>query len=47
MTTFEHREEHGVLTRSTEMFTVHPAGLFADGATVVHCMANEVLTVTS
>jgi len=47
VTTFEHREEHGVLTRSAEIFTVHPGGLCAYGTTVVECMANGVLTVTS
>jgi len=44
--TFEHREEHGVPARSTEIFTVHPVGLFAYDTTVVQCMASEVLTVT-
>jgi hypothetical protein len=46
VTTFEHREEHGVPSRSTqgtEIFTVHPAGLCAYGTTVVQCMVNEVL----
>jgi len=47
VTTFEHREEHAVLTRSTEIFAVHPAGLCAYCTTVVQCMASEVLTVTS
>ena len=47
MSTFEHREEHGVPARSTEIFTVHPAGLCAYGTTVVQCMASEVLRVMS
>jgi len=47
VTTFEQREEHAIITRSTEIFTVHLAGLCAYGTTVVQCMASEVLTVTS
>lgn len=47
VTTFEQREEHAIITRSTEIFTVHPAGLCAYDTTVVQCIANEVLTVTS
>lgn len=47
VTTFEHRKEHSVLTRSAEIFAVHPAGLCAYGTRVVQCMANGVLTVTS
>jgi len=35
VTTFEHREEHGVPLRTAKIFTVHPAGLYAYGATVV------------
>jgi hypothetical protein len=47
VTTFQLREEHDDITRSTEIFSIHPAGLCAYGITVVQCMANEVFTVMS